>query len=150
MQHSLNISRTLQHNSNLTAYKKVKCWFDWNKTPIALLGTKEMIYIATNAWTTFAPHCDKAFITGMTQHHCHFFEFCMPATCEFCISGTYHLNSAYWTMSTVSKAHRTMLAVINLLEKLKKMPPLPTSAQYKAQYSQCIRTLCATITTYSP
>ena len=49
----------------------MKAKFDWNKTPIAPLGTKRNM---------FTPHYDKTFVTGMSPHHYLFLEFFVPAT----------------------------------------------------------------------
>ena len=61
----------LEQSSNLMAYKEMKGKFDWNKTAIAPLGMKAMIYIVTNVRTTCLPNCDKVFVMGMAPHQYH-------------------------------------------------------------------------------
>jgi predicted class III extradiol MEMO1 family dioxygenase len=106
--------------------------FDWNETPIVLLGTKAVIYITTTARTVFVPHCNKAFMTDMRSHHYHQLKFRVPATRGYHILGINHLNLSHGTVPTVSKADRTVLAAIDLLEKLETI--LPPLAQYKVQH----------------
>ena len=83
-----------------------------------------MIYIATNARTTFTLRCNEVFVTGMAPHHYCLLNCCVPATRGYRILGTYYLNSAHWTMPTVSEADCTVLVTIDLLKKLETMPPL--------------------------
>ena len=123
MQDILSMLRTLQQNSNLTAYTATKGKFDWNKTLIVLLKTKAMLYIATNARTTFAPHFDKMFVTGMAPHHYRLLKFFVPETRGYHILGTYRLDPAHWTLPTVSETDRTVLVATELLENLEMMPP---------------------------
>ena len=47
----------MEHNTDCAAWKKA------------------MIYITTNARTTFAPHCNKAFVTSMSHHYYYLLEF---------------------------------------------------------------------------
>ena len=82
-----------------------------------------MIYIATNARNTLAPHCDKAFVTGIARHLCRLLEVFVPATRGCRISGTYCLDPVHWTLPAVSEADRIVLALTVLLEKLEMMPP---------------------------
>ena len=84
--------------------------FNWIRTPIVPLGTKAMIYTVTDAQTTFAPHCDTAFVTGMAPHYYHLLKFCVPATRGYCKSGTYYLTLAHCMIPTVSEADRTVLS----------------------------------------
>ena len=91
--------------------------FDRNKTPIIQLGTKVMIHIATDTRNMFAPHCDKAFVTDIESHHYRLLNLGVPTTRGHSISGTFHLGPAQWTLPTVSKADRTVLATTKLLEK---------------------------------
>ena len=100
----------------------MKSKFDWNKTTISPLRTKAMIYIVTDAWHTFTSHCDETFVTGMAPHHYHLLKICLPATHGCLILGTYHLDPARWTLLTVSKTDRTVLAATKLFEKLNIMP----------------------------
>ena len=45
MQDALDMMQIPRNNKILTAYKGLKGKFNWNKTLIAPIGTKEMIYI---------------------------------------------------------------------------------------------------------
>ena len=53
---TLNILRTSRNNSTLTIYEELKGAFDWNKTPMALLGTKALVFIDPEDHNMFTPH----------------------------------------------------------------------------------------------
>ena len=69
--------------------------FGWNKTTIAPLGTKAMIYIATNTRNTFAPHCDEAYTVAHAPHHHQLLKFYVPVTRGYRITGTYRLDPSH-------------------------------------------------------
>ena len=56
MQDTLNMLRTSWNNNNLTAYEELNGKFDWNRTPIAPLGTRGMLFITPDSRNTFYPH----------------------------------------------------------------------------------------------
>ena len=56
MQDTLNMLRTSRNNNNLTAYEELNGKFDWNRIPIAPLGTRGIIFIHPDSRNTFAPH----------------------------------------------------------------------------------------------
>jgi hypothetical protein len=115
--------QTSCQSSNLAVYEEMKDMFDWNKTPIAPLGTKAMIYSAPDVRNTCASHCNEAFVTSMAPHHYCFLKLFVPATRGYGISGACRLNSTHWTVPTVSEADHTVLATTNFLKKLETMPP---------------------------
>ena len=69
MQDTLNMLRTSCNNNKLTAYEELNDKFDWNRTPIAPIGTRGILFIHPDSHNMFAPHCDKAFAVGRARHH---------------------------------------------------------------------------------
>jgi hypothetical protein len=69
MEDTLNMMRTSRNNNDKTAYEEIHGAFDWNKTPLAPLGNKGMVYLTPNTRNTFAPHCDEAFTVRRAPFH---------------------------------------------------------------------------------
>jgi len=56
MQDTLNMLCTSQYNAKLLAYKEMEGPFDFNKTPMSILGTKGIAYLAPDDWATWQSH----------------------------------------------------------------------------------------------
>ena len=110
MQDTLNMLCTSQNNNKLTAYEELNGTFNWNRTPIALLGTRGMIFIHSNSRNSFAPHCDEAFTVGRVRHHYCLLEFYVPTTRGYCISGTFRLDPTHWKLPAISEQDKTVVA----------------------------------------
>ena len=123
MQDTLNMMRTSRNNKKLTAYEELKGDFDWNRTPLAPLGTKAWAFIDPDERNTYAPHCDLAYVVGRAEHHYRLIEFFIPATRGYRITGTYRLDPTHCTIPTVSEQDRTVEAATDLLASLKGCVP---------------------------
>ena len=55
MQNRLTMLRTSRNISKLTAYEEIKGTFHWNRTPMAPLGNKGVVYITLGMRNTFTP-----------------------------------------------------------------------------------------------
>ena len=132
MQDRLTILRTSRNISKLTAYEEIKGVFDWNRTPMAPLGNKGVVYITLGMHNRFTSHCDNAYTTGCAPNHHQFLKFYVPATRGYIISGTYRLDPAHWTLSAVSEQEKTVTAAASLLAAFQKF--IPTSAADKQKH----------------
>ena len=69
-QMTLNMLRTSRQNNTKTAYEELKGPFDFNKTPLAPLGTKSLIYDDPDSRTSWAPHdIDAYYVRPALQHY---------------------------------------------------------------------------------
>ena len=69
MQDTLNMLCTLQYNAKLLVYKEMEGPFDFNKTPMSILGTKGFAYLAPDDWATWQAHGVDEFYTGYKSMH---------------------------------------------------------------------------------
>ena len=132
---------TSRNNNKLTAYEELNGKFDWNRTPKAQLGTREMLFIHPYSRNIFAPHCDEAFTVGRARHHYHLLEFYVPTTRGYRISGAFHLNPTQWKLPIISERDKTVVAATELLEQHKKFNP--PSAIHKIKHIAIIKQLQA-------
>ena len=64
VQDTLNMLRTSRRNSKISAYQDMKGVFDFNKTPMAPLGTKGLAYIDPDARGIWQAHAQDVFLCG--------------------------------------------------------------------------------------
>jgi hypothetical protein len=69
--------------------------FDFNKMPLALLGTKALMYNNPATRTSWAPHATDGFYVGPATNHYHCLHFYIPATQCFCFSDTWRLYPSH-------------------------------------------------------
>ena len=138
-QDTLNMLHTSQHDNSLSAYDDLEGPFDFNKTPIAPLGTKALIYDNPKVRNTFAPHGTDVFYVGPAKLHYRNMRFFDPLTRGFHTSGSVKLYPTHCKVPTLSEDDRTLLTAHDLLRTLRLAPP-PT-AEEKLKYCDAIEHL---------
>ena len=98
--------------------------FDFNKTPMALLGTKILAYINPDARGSWQAHAQDVFYVGREPLHYRLLRFFNAQTKGYIATGTYKLFPVHCRVPAVSKADRTLQAAAELLEALQTMPTL--------------------------
>jgi hypothetical protein len=78
---TLNLLCFSRHDPNKSANKEVNGFFDFNKTPIALIGTKSLVCIDPAIRDSWALHRTDAFYVGPAPKHYWCLCFYMSATC---------------------------------------------------------------------
>ena len=68
-QDTLNMLHTSRCDPTLSAYDDLEEPFDFNKTPVAPLGTKALIYEDPTVQNSFAPHGIYAFYVSPSKLH---------------------------------------------------------------------------------
>lgn len=66
---TLNMLCFSRRNTNKSAHSKLAGGFDWNKTPIAPLGTKSLIFDTPRTRGTWAPHGTDCYYVGPAKKH---------------------------------------------------------------------------------
>ena len=61
IQDTLNMMRTSRRNSNISAYKDMKGPFNWNRTPLAPLGSKSVVYAEPDERPSWGTHARNIF-----------------------------------------------------------------------------------------
>ncbi len=115
----------------------------YDKTLIAPIGTKRLVYDNPAVRASWAPHGTDAFYVGPTPKHYWCLHFYIPTTQRCCIADTWCLYPSHCTIPTISTADLTVLTACDVLRTLRNT--IPTSASEAAARSMAIRDLCAII-----
>jgi hypothetical protein len=115
---TLNMLRFSQRNPNKSANRKVYGSFDFNKTPLAPLGTKTLIYDDPSSRASWAPHATDGFYIGLASNHYRCLQFYIPATRHFCFSNTWHLYSTHCQIPVTLQHDLSIAAAADILQSL--------------------------------
>jgi hypothetical protein len=85
---TLNMLRFSQQNPMKSANQEVYGSFDFNRTPLAPLGTKALVYSKPGLQISWAPHATDGFYVMPASDHYRCLQFYIPATCRFRFSNT--------------------------------------------------------------
>eukprot|EP00957_Ditylum_brightwellii_P105178 8017377-Ditylum_brightwellii.AAC.1 len=85
---TLNLLRTSRANPRLSPYAHLEGMFDYNKTPLALPGTRALIYDDPNKRLSWAPHCVEGWYVGPAMEHYWCYQFHIPSTGDQRIAAT--------------------------------------------------------------
>ena len=77
-----------RRNPNRSANQEVYGSFDFNKTPLAPLGTKSLIYDDPASRASWAPHATDGYYVGPASNHYQCLRFYIPTTRHFRFSDT--------------------------------------------------------------
>ena len=91
MQDTLNLLRTAREDPTKSAYEALQGPFDYNKTPMAVLGTKALAFIDPEDRAAWQAHGVDAFVVGRCPLHYQLLEFFNPKTRVYLKTGTYKL-----------------------------------------------------------
>jgi hypothetical protein len=77
---SLNLLRFSCLNPHVSANQELYSPFNFNKTPLAPLGTKALVYDNLAIRASWAPHATDSFYIGSANDHCHCLCFYIPSS----------------------------------------------------------------------
>jgi hypothetical protein len=120
-----------RRNPLISTNHKLYSPFDFNKTPLASLGTKALVYNDPSTRTSWAPHATDGFYVGPAADHYHCLHFYIPATQRFRFSDTWSLYPSHCQVPITLEHDSTLLAVANLLQHLGQAIPTTTTAKLK-------------------
>ena len=121
---TLNIMRTSRQNNTMSAYEDYHHHkFDWNKTPIAPLGTKSLTFKDPDDRAAWQPHGVDTWYTGPAMDHYRLLTFFDPRTGGDLTAGTFRLYPAHCRTPTISESDRIITAAADLLEALGEKEP---------------------------
>jgi hypothetical protein len=141
---TLNMLRFSCCNPKMSANQEVYGAFDFNKTPLALLGTKALIYDDPTSRALWAPHATDSYYVGPAPNHYWCLQFYIPATRRFRFSDTWRLYLTHCQIPIASQHDLSILAATDLLTALGGT--LSTSATAKAKHVNAIRQLTSILT----
>jgi hypothetical protein len=114
---TLNMLRFSRQNPKKSANQEVNGSFDFNKTPLALLGTKALVCDDPGSQTYWAPHATDGFYVGPASNHYQCLRFYIPAMRRFHFSNTWCLYPAHCQVP-VTLQHDLSIAVAADLVKV--------------------------------
>ena len=85
-----------------SAYKDLQGVFDYNKTPMAVLGTKALAFVDPDKQAAWQSHGVDAFVVGRCPLHYCLLEFFNPKTRAYLKTGTYKLYPRHSTVPTIN------------------------------------------------
>jgi hypothetical protein len=112
---TLNLIRFSRCNSLISANHKLYGPFDFNKMPLAPLGTKALVYNDPATWTSWEPHATDGFYVGPATNHYRCLCFHSPATQCFRFSDTWRLYPSHCQVPTTSEHDITLNTAAALL-----------------------------------
>ena len=112
----------IQKKSAYEALKGRK--FDWNRTPIAPVGSRALSFLPSSVRNTFQAHAINTWYVGMSMLHYREMYFNNPTTGYCTSSGTYKLFPTHSCMLTISENNHTIMADTDPLEMFKKIVPV--------------------------
>ncbi len=101
--------------------------FDYNKTPIAPLGTKGLVYKDPAICTSWAPHGTDAYYIGPAPKHYRCLRFYMLATRRYHIADTWRLYPTHYTTPSILQANLMVLQATDVLQSLGATIPTSTT-----------------------
>jgi hypothetical protein len=126
---SLNLIRFSCRNPIMSANHETYGPFDFNKTPLALIGTKALVYYDPATRTSWASHATDGFYVSPATDHYHCLQFYIPGTRHFCFSNTWRLYPSRCQVPTTLEHDIILLAAANLLQQLGRAIPTMTTAK---------------------
>ena len=131
VQDTLNMLRTCRSKPDISAYEAIWGPFDYNKTPMAPLGTKALVFDDPTTRASWAPHGTDGFYVGPAKNHYRNLRFYMPKTHRFRHSDTYKLYPTHLQLPTISEIDEATIAAEDLLKDMKATIPPTTAARTK-------------------
>ncbi len=136
---TLNMLRFSRRNPNKSANQEVYGSFDFNKTPLAPLGTNALIYDDPASRASWAPHATDGYYVGPASNHYRCLRFYIPATRRFRFADTWRL---YPTHSQVPVASQHDVSISMAAELIKALSAaMPTTTAEKIKHIKAIQDL---------
>ncbi len=88
VQDSINLLRCSRVNPTKSAYEILEGPYDWNQYPLALLGTKAVIYEDADTRASWAPHGLDAWLLGPSRDHYRCNLYYVPELKGYRVSGS--------------------------------------------------------------
>jgi hypothetical protein len=115
MQDTLNLLRTSREDPNKSAFEQLQGRFDYNRTPMAILGTQAVAFLDPAERASWQSHGVDCYVVGRCPLHYRLIEFFNPQTRAYFRTGTYSLYPQHSTVPTISEQDRTLTAAQDIM-----------------------------------
>jgi hypothetical protein len=133
-----------RRNPNQSANQEIYGPFDFNKTPLAPLGTKALIYNDPDSCASWAPHATDGYYVGPAVDHYRCLRFYIPTTQRFQFADTWCLYPTHCQIPVASQHDLSIAATEDLLASLGGTVLVSTNDKIK--YIRAIQQLTAIMT----
>jgi hypothetical protein len=123
---TLKLLRFSQRDLTKSANKEVNGKFDYNKTLLAPVGIKGLVYEHPTIHASWAPHGTNAYYVGPALKHYRCLRFYMPGTQSYCVADTWRLYPTHCATPTISDTERTLIQATDTLTALGRTVPSST------------------------
>ena len=116
---TLNMLNQSRINPKLSAHDQFFGTFNYNRTPLAPLGTKVIIHEKPTQRASWDPHGKEGWLTGPALHHYRHFEVAVAATGGQRVSNTIKFLPTKYNMPKMSSEDRITAAIEELSSAIK-------------------------------
>ena len=129
-QDTLNMLRVSRVNPKLSAYAVLEGQFNFNKTPLAPVGTKALVFLDPTKRHTWQSHAIDAWYVGPAKNHYRNYRFFVPETKGYHISASAKFYPAHCKMPAIEPGDTVRLAAQDLVKAMQQLTNAPmTSTQ---------------------
>jgi hypothetical protein len=118
-QMTLNLLRAARINPKLSAYAILEGQFDFNKTPLAPVGTKALVFLDQKHRRSFHQHAIEGWYVGPATMHYRNYRFYIPETRGYRISNSAKFYPQYCKMPAIEPGDTIRLAAQDLIKAIK-------------------------------
>ena len=136
---TLNLLRTSRINPKLSAYAVLYGQFNFNKTPLAPVGTKALVFLDPGTRNSWQNHADDAFYVGPAMKHYRNYRVFIPETRSYRITNTLKLYPAHCKMPAIEPGATLRLAAQDLIAAIKNLKKTPIDL--KPRFTAALRQL---------
>ncbi len=124
--------RTSRVNPKLSAYAILDGQFDYDRTPLAPVGTKALVFLDPKKRTTWQSHAVDAWYVGPAKKHYRCYKFYIPETKGYRIANTAKFYPAHCKTPTIEPGDTIRLAAQDLIAAIKQNTKrIPISLHHK-------------------
>jgi hypothetical protein len=138
---TLNLLRSSRLNPRLSAEEHLNGTFDFNRTPLAPLGTKVIIHKKPSERRSWAPHGLDGWYVGHAPEHYRCYKIFVTATAATRVSDTVEFFPRVCQMPRPSSADAAKQAARDLIHALLHPKPAAPFAQLGDQQTQALQQL---------
>jgi hypothetical protein len=138
-QDTLNMLRVSRINPKLSAYAVLEGQFNFDKTPLAPVGTKALVFLDPAKRNTWQSHAIDAWYVGPAKKHYRNYRFFIPDTKGYRISASAKFFPAHCKMPAIEPGDTIRLAAQDLITAMQTLSNAPIDLNPK--HTQALRKL---------
>ena len=110
--------RTSRRDPSISAYEELNGPFDYNKTPMDIIGTRGIIFNDIETRASFENHGEDCFYAGRAKYHYRLKDFFVTLTRSYRITQSAKLYPTHHKVPTISQSNLTLIVASDLLQQM--------------------------------